>query len=96
MDWTKDPYGATLSANYLGSYEDNDDALTPPERHIGSMTTFDMQLRYDFPKHVTVALGAENLFNRKPPFAMYEASGFDWSIADPTGRFVYLKLGYTF
>ena len=96
VDWTKDPYGATLSANYLGSYEDNDDALTPPERHIGSMTTFDMQLRYDFPKHVTVALGAENLFNRKPPFAMYEASGFDWSIADPTGRFVYLKLGYTF
>lgn len=96
LDWTMDPYGATIAANYLGSYEDSDDVFAAPERHIGSMTTFDLQLRYDFPKHVSMAVGAENLFNRKPPFTLFDAAGYDSFMADPTGRFVYFKLGYTF
>jgi iron complex outermembrane receptor protein len=47
------------------------------------------------------ALGANNVFDRDPPYANYAASannfvgGYDLAYGDPRGRFVYASIGYT-
>ncbi|MDB5462260.1 MAG: TonB-dependent receptor [Phenylobacterium sp.] len=98
-DWEKDNWGATLRSTFYG------DVVSPgtladgsADVHTGERSVWDLEGRYTFPHQVTVALGADNLFDAYPrqispalnttgaaPFTSFSPFGFN-------GRFVYGRL----
>ena len=98
-DWAKDNWGATLRSTFYG------DVLSPgtnldgsADVHTGERTLWDLEGRYTLPHDVTLALGADNLFDAYPrqipklldttgaaPFTSFSPFGFD-------GRFVYGRI----
>ena len=92
--WDRDGWGITATVNHVDGYVDN---VSIPHRPVGSWTTVDAQLRIQ-PKllermGVSVALSAQNLFDKDPPF-VDQLTGFGYGAAnaDPMGRFVSLQL----
>ncbi|HEY2750097.1 TonB-dependent receptor [Phenylobacterium sp.] len=95
-DWSQNNWGATLRSTFYG------DVLSPgtladgsADVHTGQRTIWDLEGRYTFPHQVTVAVGADNLFDQYPrqigqaldttgaaPFTSFSPFGFN-------GRFVY-------
>jgi iron complex outermembrane receptor protein len=98
-DWEKNNWGATLRSTFYG------DVLSPgtladgsADIHTGKRSVWDLEGRYTFPHQVTVAVGADNLFDQYPkqigqaldttgaaPFTSFSPFGFN-------GRFVYGRL----
>ena len=98
-DWFKNNWGATLRSTFYG------DVLSPgtladgsADIHTGKRSIWDLEARYTFPHQVTVAVGADNLFDQYPkqigaaldttgaaPFTSFSPFGFN-------GRFVYGRL----
>ncbi len=98
-DWVKGNLGATLRSTFYG------DVVAPgtladgsADVHTGKRSVWDLEARYNFPHDVTLALGADNLFDAYPrqipvslnttgaaPFTSFSPFGFD-------GRFVYGRL----
>jgi iron complex outermembrane receptor protein len=98
-DWSKGPWGGTLRSTFYG------DVLSPgtvadgsTDVHTGERSLWDVEARYTFPRDVTFAVGADNLFDAYPrqiapglnttgagPFTSFSPFGFD-------GRFVYARL----
>ena len=98
-DWNKGPFGATLRASFYG------DVLSPgtladgsADLHTGKRSVWDLEGRYAFPHDITLAVGADNLFDQYPrqvppaldttgaaPFTSFSPFGFG-------GRFVYGRL----
>jgi len=98
-DWAKDNWGATVRATFYG------DVLSPgtladgsADIHTGKRTVWDVEGRYTFPHDVTVAVGADNLFDQYPkqigqaldttgaaPFTSFSPFGFN-------GRFLYGRI----
>jgi len=98
-DWSKDNWGATVRATFYG------DVLSPgtladgsADVHTGKRSIWDLEGRYTFPHDVTLAVGADNLFDQYPkqigqalnttgaaPFTSFSPFGFN-------GRFVYGRL----
>ncbi|HEV7613007.1 MAG TPA: TonB-dependent receptor [Steroidobacteraceae bacterium] len=69
------PFEATWRVNYLSSINDtnptaSNTVISALYNHVPSYTYNDVQLRYTFneKKHSSVYLGANNLFNKQPPF----------------------------
>jgi outer membrane receptor protein involved in Fe transport len=56
------------------------------------MITFDGELRYQPLANTTLRVGAQNIFNRKPPFTYAYAEGYDYETHDPRGQFLYLGI----
>ncbi len=71
-----------------------------PARNVSSWTTFDLNLAYTFGAtpgseagKTTLTLGADNLFNRDPPFLNNPVGvGYDQENGDLTGRVVSLTI----
>lgn len=90
-------FGGAVTLNYLDSYLDTDSS---PVRPIGSWTTVDLQLSYDFGKPgaslldgTAIVLSAQNVFNRNPPFVNNpQGVGYDPENADLLGRLTSLTL----
>src|SRR5262249_16849082 len=93
-------FNGTLNANYVDDYTVNGLFTTGPV-HIGSWTTFDLNLAYDFGARaglldrVQLSVSAQNLLDRDPPFVDpfgaglgFIPIGFDSANANPLGRFV--------
>lgn len=100
-DWSKDAFGATLRTTFYG------DVLSPGTLADGSADTrtgvrgvVDLEGRYTVAERVTLALGADNLFDVYPrqirpnlnttgaaPFSSFSPYGFN-------GRFVYGRVSY--
>jgi iron complex outermembrane recepter protein len=98
-DWNKGQWGGTLRSTFYG------DVLSPgtladgsADVHTGKRSIWDLEGRYTFPHDVTVAVGADNLFDAYPrqipvalnttgaaPFTSFSPFGFD-------GRFLYGRL----
>jgi len=96
-DWRRGNFGATLRSTFYG------DVLSPgttqsADVHTGERTVWDLEGRYTLPHDVTVAIGADNLFDAYPrqipqalnttgaaPFTSFSPFGFE-------GRFVYARL----
>lgn len=94
LSWSHLGMGATLAVNYAGSYRD---VASQPERRVGSWTTYDLQLRYDWDQQSgwlsdsAVSLTIQNLFDKDPPFLNNQLGiGYDQENADPAGRFIRL------
>jgi iron complex outermembrane recepter protein len=95
-DWSKDNWGATLRSTFYGDVLSPGTALDGSQDvHTGERTLWDLEGRYTLPHGVTVAMGADNLFDVYPrqipqalnttgaaPFTSFSPFGFD-------GRFVY-------
>lgn len=92
--WTRGPLSLGLAANHVaGGFDPVGD------RPIGSWTTLDGQVRYDFPeaagtlKGLSLTLNVLNLLNEEPPF--YDAPqglGYDAANTNVLGRQLSLQL----
>lgn len=90
--WKRGGLDATAFANFSNHYRD-----TVSNRDVRSMTTLDLNAAYTFSaargswlSRTTVALSAENVFDRDPPFLNNTIAtvGYDEENADVIGRFV--------
>lgn len=91
--WARGAFDMLVGMNYVDSYHDL------AGKRIDAWTTFDLRLAYAQPSvsgalsGLTVALIAQNLFDRAPPFYDSTAgAGYDGANADATGRFVALQI----
>jgi iron complex outermembrane receptor protein len=91
--WQHGGLNALIGLNYVDRYRS---AIT--HVRIGSWTTVDARVAWTTPKSspvgdATIALVAQNLFDRAPPFYDSTAGvGYDAANSDATGRFVSLQL----
>ncbi|HLZ76380.1 TonB-dependent receptor [Phenylobacterium sp.] len=95
-DWTRGAWGGTLRSTFYGDVLSPGTALDGSQDvHTGQRSIWDLEGRYTFPHDVTVALGADNLFDAYPrqvpvalnttgaaPFTSFSPFGFE-------GRFLY-------
>lgn len=91
--WANGPWSASAFVNYTADYQNQ---TVSPRQRVKAWTTVDAQLAYQVPATsprfggVRVALSANNLFDRAPPFVeqrtVLSAIGYDGEKADPTGR----------
>ena len=95
LTWTKSDYEISLTTNFVDGYE----RLSVNE-DIGSYTTIDLQAawRPHMLEGTTVTVGSTNVFNETPPEdAHFEGwPFFNRALANPRGRFVYLRAQYEF
>ena len=100
-NWSMGPWGATLRATRYGT------VLTPAsspalDQQASAKVLVDLEGRFAFSKRVSLAVGAENLFDQYPdpyttaqnttgnaPFSNYSPFG-------RSGRFVYARASYAF
>ncbi len=105
LNWDRGPWSANLAYNWQSSYHDSCGAIEENcdedvGRIAGSYETVDAQVAYSGFKGLKLAVGARNLFNRKPPFVVSNGgafqSNYDPSYVDPRGRFIYVTGTYMF
>ena len=91
LRWSRGPWTASTSANFVDSYRDFDGD------RIGSWVTADAQIAFA-PEHgalagTTIALNVQNAFDRDPPFwDGLEGIAYDAANANVLGRFVSVQL----
>jgi outer membrane receptor protein involved in Fe transport len=94
----------TLFVNYTDGYKVSN---APMAASIGSWTTADLVLSYDFDEHPSswlrgtrLNVSVQNMFDELPPLAPTETSfrlaGYDPANASPVGRFISLELRKAF
>jgi outer membrane receptor protein involved in Fe transport len=94
--WTVGPVVAGLTANTIGSYEDLRTSSPGVLPRVSKMTTFDMNIAYSGFKNITLALGANNMFDEQPPFSNEGWYGYDSSTHNPRGAFWYGRAVFRF
>lgn len=96
-----DNWEATLEQNYQKGYTDvaaNHAPAGAPLPRVDPYDTFDLQVAYNGFRHLRLAAGVKNLFDRDPPYTNLTSNflgGYDVSYADPNGRFVYVNATYS-
>lgn len=89
--WELGRWSSTLTWNYVGSYAQN----THLDESVAAFSTFDINTSWQMTPQANVSFIVQNLANKRAPWD-YSASGFDYTQADPRGRFASLKLNYKF
>ena len=104
VGWTDGASAAVVYINHIAGITDN---RTEPYTQLSQQTTFDISLRYKLPTTLgtlsgtTLALNAQNLFNKRPPYAApsggyaYYAS-YDSTNFSAIGRFVSFTISKDF
>ncbi|WP_445360778.1 TonB-dependent receptor [Microbulbifer sp. EKSA005] len=107
-DWTFDTFGFSAGLSYIGEFEDTPDIDfdgtldydSNNSRTVDSFLTMNMQARYTGFENMVLSLGADNVFDEEPPFAIGDGDadlyGYVQSQHDPRGRFIYGKMTYSF
>ena len=104
FSWSRDPWAASVALNHTDSeYNDGADPRII-RRDVSGLTTVDVQLSVSprgdesgWANGLTLRLGANNLFDKRPPFVDgAEYSGFDAKNHPPDGRMVYVRLSKAF
>jgi iron complex outermembrane receptor protein len=94
MRWQRAGFDVGTDVNFMNNYKD---VASAPERGVPSWTTVDLHAAYTFGSasggwlgDTTFALGADNLFDKDPPFLNNSAVGigYDQENGDLTGRIV--------
>ncbi len=89
----------SVTQNYYRSYRMGND-LDGLARFTGNQATYDMQISYNAIKNLNVAFGIRNFTNEDPPrfipVSNQFQTGYDPSMYDPRGRFIYGSLSYKF
>jgi len=101
LDWSIGSWGATLRAIRYGEVLDpGTDAAN--DVTLGAETVVDLEGRYNFNERLTLALGAENLFDAYPdafPVSRNTTGNTSFSNYSPfgrSGRFLYARVNYGF
>ena len=89
-------YSATLTGNYIDSYEQYYTDWNDEISYVDSMLTWDAQFVYTGIDSLKITLGIENMFDEEPPFSNSETEGYDFATHDPRGRFIYGRLNWQF
>jgi iron complex outermembrane recepter protein len=98
FDWTRGPWGATLSQVYSTGYVETrpvDEQL----RQVGAAESWDLQARFAGLDGWQLAAGIRNLFDAEPPASLTGLrfqSGYNPQAASPLGRVFYLRATYAF
>ncbi|WP_445356411.1 TonB-dependent receptor [Microbulbifer sp. ANSA002] len=107
-DWTFGTFGFSTGLSYIGEFEDTPDIDfdgtldydTNSSRTVDSFLTMNLQARYTGFENMILSLGADNVFDEEPPFAIGDGDtdlyGYVESQHDPRGRFIYGKMTYSF
>ena len=93
FDWSKGPWGATLSENFVQNYLDDGGT-----RQVGNVETWDANLRWAGFKGLQLIVGVKNMLDRDPPASATRQNfqiGYDAKIGDPFGRTYYGKITYS-
>jgi iron complex outermembrane receptor protein len=96
VDWNYGNFGSTMRVNYTSSLPGAFSSNEPlPSEKISRYVTVNLQVRYDAQEWGKFSLGANNLFNRKPP---EDPTLLNWpwygnapSYANPFGREIYFE-----
>ena len=101
VNWDHGPFDATLRAVRYG------EVLVPQtvaaqDYTLSPKTLLDIEARYTWNDQVTIAVGADNIFDEYPdaaPFALNSTGNTPFSTYSPfgySGRFVYTKATFNF
>ena len=95
VNWSIPDWSVTLAQNYNAGYATNVNQVDGAPHSVSAFATYDAQVEYSALKHVRLALGVRNLFDKDPnlyiPAANFFQYGYDPSLYDPRARFVYAK-----
>jgi iron complex outermembrane receptor protein len=99
--YSQGPWAFTLAQNFYKGYRDSnygDDSEIPHK--VGDQALYDVNVAFKGVKNLTLALGVKNLFNKAPPLFIPTSNqfqaGYDITMYDPRGRFVYATAAYKF
>jgi outer membrane receptor protein involved in Fe transport len=101
-DYSTEAWGVNATVNYIGSFADLNGSpdYFDSTRNVSSWTTVNLQARYTGFQGLTIAVGADNVFDEFPPFAIGDGDtdlyGYVSGVHDPRGRFLYGKVTYKF
>lgn len=103
-DWAvSNDWGLASSVSYIGEFEDyatEDKVESTTSRTVDAYYSLDTQLYYNVSTALKVSIGANNLLDKEPPFALGDGNsdlyGYVSSMYNPRGRFMYAKLNYKF
>jgi iron complex outermembrane receptor protein len=97
--WSIAGYGLAPTVRYISAYDDVNQLNVKPGRSVPSQVLLDLQGTLDFQrafgdmpwsKGLTLRVGALNLLNKEPPFALVGGQqGYDPTQGDLRERFVY-------
>lgn len=104
--WSYGPTYTSLSLNHINAYDNN---LANPVQKVRATNTLDLRVALaledlgsaELLKDTTLAIGVQNLMDRKPPFVNIAQSvngggGFDPTQSNPVGRLISLSLDKRF
>jgi hypothetical protein len=104
LAWKSGPLSANIDGRYIGRYLDYQNPI-PNTHEIGNTWIFDVSARAELGQALArtapwltsayVSLGAVNVFNKIPPFSLYQ-TWYDIQEYDIRGRFLHLSVGARF
>nr|WP_268832112.1 TonB-dependent receptor [Pseudoalteromonas sp. SMS1] len=87
---------AAYSMQYIGKAEDENGG-GPIGSNVSNVFYHDVQASYSFDNSLTLSIGIDNLFDKRPPFlTSWNDANTDVFTYDTVGRRGYLKLNYTY
>lgn len=106
LDYTRNAFAALVRANYYDEWSSTDGIFTDGSadvvRDYDAATTVDVEVRYTFADHYTVAVGGENVFDEYPDDEqgdVLNAWGVEYAVTSPfgfNGAFWYARVSATF
>ncbi|WP_340679237.1 TonB-dependent receptor [Paraglaciecola sp.] len=101
ISWDYQNWGAGLFGKYVGEYYDTGAIQDETGEYwqIDSWTSFNLYGQYTFDRgaldNTRIRLGVNNIFDKEPPLAD-ETYGYDASLHNAEGRYLYLSLSMNF
>ncbi|MCC6927224.1 TonB-dependent receptor [Novosphingobium sp.] len=102
MTWAnKSGFSVSAAWRYFNSSENDDKSIYVPEvHHLPAVSYFDLSLSARIADHYTFRLGAQNLFDKTPPFldGNFSNNGSNTyaQVYDSLGRYVYASIQLSF
>ena len=93
--WDISNWSTTLTWNYTGGYDQANPSANDTVQYVDAFNTFDLNIRWKLLKDTTLTAKVQNLTNTRPPWDS-STDFFDYTQADPRGRFASAKLSYKF
>jgi outer membrane receptor protein involved in Fe transport len=99
VNWSIDDWSVTGTARYIGGVTETESGWWTEDfdREVPSMTTFDLQGTWQATDNVALTLGADNLFDKQPPF-VFSAFGANTDVTtyNVLGAFYYARATVSF
>ncbi len=93
------PWAYTLAQNFYKGYRDGCDLDGNPHS-VPGRSLYDAVIAYTGIKNLKLSLGVKNLFDSDPPLFIPTSNqfqaGYDVTMYDPRGRFIYATVSYKF